>query len=202
MSKNASNTEEKTNKSTIEGDGSMQDSFDSNDTYYEAGLKSFVNSLFDGFQMRNILQKCFKEEFDESSEPLASKIVSIEEKLQDKLPSLILNEFKKEDFFKHFTVLEEIDENYASGISEAELSKCKKNSKISFLNEIKEKLENEQRNLQSILFSKMKNLENQRSQRNDELYTELQKGEQLQKELESLKAFLSQDDFQDGTDIG
>ena len=122
--------------------------------------------------------------------------------MQDKLPSLILNEFKKEDFFKHFTVLEEIDENYASGISEAELSKCKKNSKISFLNEIKEKLENEQRNLQSILFSKMKNLENQRSQRNDELYTELQKGEQLQKELESLKAFLSQDDFQDDTDIG
>ena len=180
----------------------MQAFFDSNDTYYETGLESFVNSLFDGFQMRNILQKCFKEVFGETSESHAGKVISIEEKLQDELPSLILNEFKKEDFLKDFTVLKEIDENYASGISEEELSKCEQNSKISFLNEIKEKLENNQRNLQSILFSKMEILENQRSCAKGELYTELQKNEQLQKELESLKEFLLQDDFLDGIDIG
>ena len=46
-------------------------------------------------------------------------------------------------------------------------------SKISFLKEIKGKLENDQRNLQSILFSKMEILENQRSQAKDEVYTEL-----------------------------
>ena len=182
MSKNGSNTEEKINESTIEGNGSMEASFDSNDTYYETGLKSFVNSLFDGFKMQNILQECFKKKFGESSESLAGKVVSIEEKLQDELPLLILNEFKKEDFFKDFTVLEEVDENYASGIWEEELSKCQQNSKISFLNEIKRNLENEQRDLQ-------------------ELYTELRKNEQLQKELESLKEFLSQDGFLDGIDI-
>ena len=111
------------NESTIECNGSVQASFDCNDIYYETGLNSFVNSLFEGFQMRNILQKSFKEVFDESSQSLAGKVLSIEEKLQDKLPSLILNEFKKEDFFKDFTFLEEIDENYASGISEEESKK-------------------------------------------------------------------------------
>ena len=104
MSKNGSSTEEKINESTIEGNGSMEASFDSNDTYYETGLESFVNSLFDGFKMQNILQECFKKKFGESSESLSGKVVSIEEKLQDELPLLILNEFKKEDFFKDFTV--------------------------------------------------------------------------------------------------
>ena len=99
-SKNGSSTEEMINESTIECNGSVQASFDCNDIYYETGLNSFVNSLFEGFQMRNILQKSFKEVFDESSQSLAGKVLSIEEKLQDKLPSLILTEFKKEDFFK------------------------------------------------------------------------------------------------------
>ena len=121
--KNGSSTEEMINESTIECNGSMQASFDCNDIYYETGLKSFVNSLFDGFQMRNILQKSFKKVLDESSQSLAGKVLSIEETLQDKLPSLILNEFKKEDFLKDFTVLEEVDENYASGISEEESKK-------------------------------------------------------------------------------
>ena len=182
MSKNSSSTEEKRNESTIEANGSMQASFDSNDIYYETVLRSFVNSLFDGFQMQNILQKCFKEVFDESLESLAGKVLSIEEKLQDELPSLVLNEFKKEDFLKDFTVLEEIDENYASGISEEELKTCEENSNVSFLKELTEKVKNDQRNLL-------------------EVYTEL-KNEQLEKEVKLLKEFLPQDDFLDGIDIG